>query len=293
MHSPCLISRLACLGNACRRIYWSLRSIFLDGLAHFIHCARTADASHVAKLFSKEIVKLHGLPVTIVSDRDVKFVVTGKPGNWDLVLPMPEFAYNNAVHRITGKSPFMTVHGMSPCQPVDFVSIPHDSRPSEFASDFAKHMRELHAEVRQNIALCNENYKLAADAHRQHVGFQENDYVMVRICPEHFTKHFSKKLHARTTGPFGILKKLGSNAYLLDLPPHLTISPALIYLNDQFVTSPNGSYCRFLVRWKNRLDIDDAGLTKDKLYRLDPMLLDSNLQRYSSESSSVQQGGLM
>lgn len=89
-------------------------------------------------------------------------------------------------------------------------------------------MRELHAEVRQNIALCNENYKLAADAHRQHVGFQENDYVMVRVSPEHFTKHFSKKLHARTTGPFGILKKLGSNAYLLDLPPHLTISPALM-----------------------------------------------------------------
>lgn len=49
-------------------------------------------------------------------------MVTGKPGNWDLVLPMPEFAYNSAVHRITGKSPFMTVHGMSPCQPVDLVS---------------------------------------------------------------------------------------------------------------------------------------------------------------------------
>lgn len=155
-------------------------------------------------------------------------MVTGKPGNWDLVLPMPEFAYNNVVHRITGKSPFMTVHGMSPCQPVDLVSIPHDSRPSKFASDFATHMRELHTKVRQNIALCNENYKLAADAHRQHVGFQENDYVMVRICPEYFTKHFSKKLHARTTGPFGIIKKLGSNAYLLDLPPHLTISPALM-----------------------------------------------------------------
>lgn len=70
-------------------------------------------------------------------------MVTGKPGNWDLVLPMPEFAYNNAVHRTTGKSPFMTVDGMSPCQPVDLVSIPHNSRCPEFASDFAPHMREL------------------------------------------------------------------------------------------------------------------------------------------------------
>ena len=114
--------------------------------------------------------------------------------NWDSILPIAQLAYNSSINRSIGANPFEVVHGYTPRKPLDLLPMSPQVRISESAEVFARHIHDLHNEIRKKIQASNSQYKIHADTYRRHAKFQVGDYVMIRIRPKRF--------------PFGTLKKL-------------------------------------------------------------------------------------
>jgi len=338
-------------------------------MAHFIPCHKTYDASKVVALFLQEIIRLHGIPVSIVSDRDIKFVsyfwktlwakmgtklmfssafrpqtnsqtkvtnrslgnllhclVTDHVTSWDMVLPLAEFAFNNSVNRSTGCTPFEVVYGFRPNTPLDIIPLPSPPRPSEAALDFSNYMRDVHEECKRRLTVHTNSCAAIANIKRRDQQFIQGDMVLVHLRPERFPPGSFTKLHARRAGPFQITKKLGSNAYVIDLPTDFGISPIFniedltefkgdfdnvmalpvpavtpelripkttapqdeiaAILDHQFVTTRQGGYYKFLEQWKNLPNSDSDWLQALEIKWLHPQLFTEYLCHNLPESSS-------
>ncbi|RVW47624.1 Transposon Ty3-I Gag-Pol polyprotein [Vitis vinifera] len=272
-------------------------------MAHFIPCKKASDASYVAALFFKEVVRLHGLPQSIVSDRDVKFisyfwktlwaklgtqlkfsssfhpqtdgqteVVNRSLGNllrcivrdqlrkWDNVLPQAEFAFNSSTNRTTGYSPFEVAYGLKPKQPVDLIPLPTSVRTSQDGDAFARHIRDIH---------------------------EKKDFIRAHI----------KKLQAKKAGSISDLHIYHghhndvSEELDLQLPPTLSPRPEIEYvLDDQLVSTRQGGYQKFLVKWRGKPHSENTWITTTDFQKINPDLYELYQASNSSEPSSFKPG---
>ena len=80
--------------------------------------------------------------------------------NWADLLPLAEFAYNNAPNASTGVSPFFANKGYHPTIDIH----PKCDAASLRAQEFATNLDELHKYLADNLKVAQECYQVASDA---------------------------------------------------------------------------------------------------------------------------------
>jgi len=137
--------------------------------------------------------------------------------NWAHLLPLAEFAYNNAPSATTGVSPFFANKGYHPHLQVH----PIQDLPSVDAQQFAQNLASAHSELKESIRDAQKHYQLPADARRSPPpSFQVGDQVFM-LAKYLRTTQPSCKLAERFLGPFTITGKPSTQSYQIRLPDYL------------------------------------------------------------------------
>ncbi|KAL7281604.1 hypothetical protein ACG7TL_004921 [Trametes sanguinea] len=133
--------------------------------------------------------------------------------NWSKLLPLAEFAYNNALNSTTGISPFFANKAYNPAISVHPERDLTSARAREFAVQADKHCLP------------------APD-------FKVGDQVYVRA--EHIrTTRPSKKLSEKFLGPFPIIAQAGTHSLTLRLPNSMRAVHPVFYVSQLEPATPN------------------------------------------------------
>lgn len=260
--------------------------VFVDKLTKMVHFAATTsqvDAPETADLFWEQVIKHHGVPREIISDRGTQFTakffqhlsqqygmrqkissafhpesdgqteranrvledtlrhfVSPTQDDWDLLLPVVEFAVNNAKQASTGYSPFYLNYGRHPRTPLalDLPSRPARAIQTENSNNktsanqadcidapavyrFTRTMQEALNHARVCLDAAQQRQKRYADKHRSQVKVKVGDMVLLSSKNIKLKHPGSKKLLPKWIGPFKIIKQVNEVAFKLDLPANM------------------------------------------------------------------------
>lgn len=126
--------------------------------------------------------------------------------NWDTILPFVTFAYNSAIQKTTGYSPFFLVFGRQPSFLLDtaFFSAPA-SPSSPFSEQFISRIDHCRRLARLHTEACQQDRKLRYDATHRDVQFRPGDQVLL-WTPVRKPGLCEKFLH-RFIGPYTVLEE--------------------------------------------------------------------------------------
>ncbi|GJW03065.1 putative reverse transcriptase domain-containing protein [Tanacetum coccineum] len=197
---------------------------------------QNVEGRKLAEIFQQEIVRLHGTPTSIVSDRDPKFTShfwKGLQKAWGTRLKFSTAFHpqtdgmqsredlSNLGRYVEGPCAFnWTVVGeYLKCRaPICWDEV--GERLIE-GPELIEITNEKVAVAKEKLKEARSRQKSYADKHRRDLEFQVGDRVFLKVSPFRGVKRFGikGKLSPRFIGPFEILERIGEVSYRLALPP--------------------------------------------------------------------------
>lgn len=155
--------------------------------------------------------------------------------NWSELLPLAEFAYNNAPNATTGVSPFFANKGYHPSISVH----PERDLTSIRAQEYSVDLDSLHQFLREEMSLAQKRYQGPADAKRANApAFEVGSSVYVKAKYFRSTRP-SRKLSEKNLGPFVIIAQPGSHSRTIRLPEAMKAVHPVFHVSQLEPAIPN------------------------------------------------------
>ncbi|KAE8683877.1 hypothetical protein F3Y22_tig00111166pilonHSYRG00229 [Hibiscus syriacus] len=254
----------------------------LTKLAHFIPIPINYSLDKMAKLYISEIVKLHGVPLSIISDRDPSFhpqtdgqserviqvlenmlrgCVIDFRDSWEDFLPLAEFAYNNSYQASIRMAPYEALYGRRCRTPIYWTEL-HDRKT--LGPDLVRETEDIVRLIRDRLKEAFDRQKSYTDKRRKNIEFEVGDQVFLKVSPWKKVLRFGRKgkLSPRFIGSYRILKKVGPVAYQLELPPQLSRIQDVLHVSMLRRYRPNPDHI---------IQVDEVELRPDLSYEEEPI----------------------
>ncbi|XP_027169505.1 uncharacterized protein LOC113769237 [Coffea eugenioides] len=197
--------------------------------AHFLPVNMKYSMDKLARVYMEEIVRLHGVTVSIVSDRDPRFVsrfwqkfqeTLGTKLNLSTTYhPQTDGHYHSSIQM----APYEALYGRKCRSPIYWDEVGEKKILEPTVIPWMEDAQEKIKLVRQGLETAQSRQKSYADNRRKDLEFEVGDHVFLKITPlRSVTAGRGKKLQPRYIGPFPILQRVGKVAYRLELPPNLS-----------------------------------------------------------------------
>nr|GEU46171.1 reverse transcriptase domain-containing protein [Tanacetum cinerariifolium] len=184
------------------KMYYDLR---FAKSTYFLPIHKDFKMERLARLYLNELVARHGMPISIISDRDSHFTsrawVMDIRGSWDVYLPLVELSYNNNYHSSVRCTSFKDLYGRKCRSPILWAKV---GEGQLIGTKIMQETTEKISQIKDRIMTTRDRQKSHANKHRKPLEFSVGNHVLLKLSPWKGVVRFSKKgkLAPRFVGPF-------------------------------------------------------------------------------------------